>query len=227
MAPVRAVFLVSVVACLSTAWSVPPVPVVWILDNLSSIGGRAVTVVGAPRVVETPVGPAIEFDGKGDGLFLDLNPIAGLERFTVEALIEPAADGPAEQRFLHLAEQGSDNRVMLETRILPGATWCLDTYLRHDPDSLTLIDRARTHRADAWYAVALVYDGAKMKHFVDSVLDAEGSVRFAPIGQGRTSIGVRQNKVSWFKGRMALVRVTPEALTPERLLRVSRKTTRE
>ena len=82
----------------------------------------AVSVVGSPRVVKTPFGRAVEFDGKGDGLFLDVNPIAGLQRFTVEALIEPAGDGPAEQRFLHLAEDGSENRAMLETRILPGGT---------------------------------------------------------------------------------------------------------
>ena len=176
--------------------------VVWHIDNLSSIGGHAVSVVGSPRVVKAPFGRAVEFDGKGDGLFLDVNPIAGLQRFTVEAFIEPAADGPAEQRFLHLAEDGSENRAMLETRILPGGTWCLDTFLRHDPASLTLIDRSKTHPASAWHAVALVYDGEKMSHFVDGIRDAEGAVAFAPIGPGRTSIGVRQNKVSWFKGKI-------------------------
>jgi len=193
----------------------------WTLDNLSTIGGHPVVVVGAPRLVRTPVGPAIEFDGKGDGLFLDVNPIAGLERFTIEAVVEPAGDGPAEQRFLHLSEAGSENRAMLETRILPGGVWCLDTFLRRDAGSLTLLDRGRTHRADEWHAVALVYDGATMAHFVDGVRDADGRVRFAPLAAGRTSIGVRQNKVSWFRGRIAHVRVTAEALAPERLLRVT------
>jgi hypothetical protein len=195
----------------------------WKLDNLSSIEGHAVTVLGAPRVVQTRIGPAIEFDGVDDGLLLDVNPIAGMERFTIEAVVEPAADGPAEQRFVHLSEQGSENRAMLETRILPGAGWCLDTYLRHDPGSLTLIDRSRVHPAGVWHAVALVYDGVRMAHFVDGALDAEGQVRFAPIGAGRVSIGVRQNRVSWFKGRIALVRITAEALPPERLLRVASK----
>ncbi len=194
--------------------------VLWPIDSLSSIGGHPVSVVGSPRVVTTPFGRVVEFDGKGDGLFLDVNPIAGLQRFTVEALIEPAPDGPAEQRFLHFAEDGSENRAMLETRILPGGTWCLDTFLRHDPASLTLIDRSRTHPASAWHTVALVYDGEKMSHFVDGVRDAEGAVAFAPIGPGRTAIGVRQNKVSWFKGKIGLVRVTPEALSQARLLRV-------
>jgi hypothetical protein len=197
------------------------VSMTWTLDNLSAIGGHAAAVVGAPRVVQTPVGAAIEFDGKGDGLFLDANPIAGLERFTIEALIEPAADGPAEQRFLHLSESGSENRAMLETRVLPGGVWCLDTYLRHDPGSLTLVDRGRTHAAGEWHAVALTFDGTTMAHFVDRVRDGLGAVRFPPIGAGRTSIGVRQNRVSWFKGRIALVRVTAEALAAERLLHVT------
>jgi hypothetical protein len=232
MTPVRTVFAVLAVACLVAGARVrgtapgqlrgtaPSLPVVWTLDNLSSVGGNPVTVVGTPRVVRTPVGPAVQFDGTGDGLFLDVNPIAGLERFTIEALIEPSADGPAEQRFLHLSEQGSEDRAMLEIRILPGAAWCLDTFLRHGPDSLTLLDRDRTRPAGAWHAVALVYDGAAMAHFVDGVRDAVGTVRFGPLGAGRTSIGVRQNKASWFRGRIAAVRVSAEALSPERLLRV-------
>jgi hypothetical protein len=196
--------------------------ITWKLDNLVSIGGHAVTVVGAPRVVQTPAGPAIEFDGRSDGLFLEVNPIAGHERFTLEAVIEPDADGPAEQRFLHLSEHASEHRAMLETRVLPGSLWCLDTYLRDAADSLTLIDRNKTHSADAWHAVALVYDGRTMRHFVDGSLDAEGAVHFEPLGAGRTSIGVRQNKASWFKGRIALVRVTGDPLPPERLLRPPR-----
>jgi len=191
----------------------------WTLDNLSSIGGHPVTVVGTPRVVETEVGRAVAFNGSTDGLFLDVNPIAGQSRFTIEALFEPDSDGPAEQRFLHLQETSSSSRAMMETRILPDRTWCLDTYLRHDPSMLTLIDRQKTHAADRWHTVALVYDGATMAHFVDGVREAEGRLAFVPIGAGRTSIGVRQNLTYWFKGKIRLVRVSPEALPAEKLLK--------
>jgi hypothetical protein len=34
---------------------------------------------------------------------------------------------------------------------------------------------------------------------------------------GRTSIGVRQNRVSWFKGAIAEVRFTPAALPADQL----------
>jgi len=194
----------------------------WIVDNLATIGGHKVSVVGSPRAVHTPVGGAVEFNGGTDGLLVDANPIQGLPQFTVEALIEPAADGPAEQRFLHLSETGCENRLMMETRLLPDRSWCLDTFLRYGDASLTLIDRQRTHPVGGWHAVALVFDGTTMAHYVDGVREVAGDVAFKTLGAGRASIGVRQNLVSWFKGRIRLVRFTPEALPVARLMTVPR-----
>jgi beta-xylosidase/acetyl esterase/lipase len=189
-------------------------PVVWTLDNLSKIGGHAVTVAGAPRVVQTPGGRAIEFNGTTDGLFVDANPLVGLERFTIDVLFEPAADGPEEQRFVHFEEAGSGNRALIELRRLPDATWTLDTFLRHGAASLTLIDRARTHPTGRWHTASLTYDGATMTHYVDGVREASGSVAFRPLAAGRTSIGVRQNRVSWFKGRIREIRIAPGVVIP-------------
>ena len=197
--------------------------VVWPLDNLVRIGGHSVTVVGAPRVVSTTVGRAIEFNGATDGLVVEVNPIDGLDRFTVEALFEPSPDGPEEQRFLHISETGSERRLMMETRMLPDRTWCLDTYLRMEAPGLTLIDRVKTHSADSWHVASLTYDGRTMTSYVDGVRELSGEVSFAPLKPGRTSIGVRQNLVSWFKGRIALVRVTPGALPASGLLTVPKR----
>ena len=110
---------------------------VWRLDRLDRIGGHEVEAVGAPRVVETSAGKAVEFDGARDGLVVAANPIAGLRAFTIEAIVEPALDGPEEQRFLHIQESDNENRALLELRMLPGARWCLDTYLRHGETGLT------------------------------------------------------------------------------------------
>ena len=63
--------------------------VLWLLDNLESIGGHEVRVEGDPRVIETPHGKAIEFDGIDDGIFLDVHPLAGKTEFTAEVLFKP------------------------------------------------------------------------------------------------------------------------------------------
>lgn len=196
----------------------PSAAVLWTLDNLTSIGRHPVTVVGSPSVVRTSLGSAVEFNGATDGLFLDVNPLQGLAKFTVEVLLAPAADGPEEQRFLHVQESGADHRALLELRISPAKAWCLDTFLRFDPPGLTLIDRNLVHPAGSWHTVALVYDGRIMAHYVDGKRELAGPVAFGPMGAGRTSIGVRQNRVSWFKGQIRLVSFSPEALPAARLL---------
>jgi hypothetical protein len=216
-----AVVAVAIIAAAPTHARRADGAVIWNLDNLTSIAGHPVTVIGAPKVMSTPQGKAVEFNGASDGLLLDVNPIEGLSRFTVEAVLAPAPDGPEEQRFLHISETGSERRLMMETRILPDRTWCLDTYLRHEAPGLTLIDRTKTHPGGTWHAAALTYDGKTMASYVDGVRELSGEVPFAPLGAGRISIGVRQNKVSWYKGRIRLIRISPEALPPARLLTAS------
>ena len=191
---------------------------VWRIDQLERIGGHAVEVVGAPRLVETSAGKAVEFDGAHDGLVVAANPIAGLRAFTIEVIVEPAIDGQEEQRFLHIQESGSENRALVELRMLPGARWCLDTYLYHGKTGLTLIDRDQRHPAGQWHAVALTFDGQTMTHYVDRLRQGSGTVVFPAMGPGRTSLGVRQNLISHFKGRIRLVRFTPAALTADALL---------
>jgi hypothetical protein len=193
--------------------------VVWQVDSLERIGGHPVTVLGSPRVVDAPGGRAVEFDGIDDGLVLDSNPLAGLERFTAEVLFEPAPGGPEEQRFLHFEESDTGNRALIELRLLPGAGWCLDTFLRYGQASLTQIDRSLLHPAGRWHAAALSFDGRTMTHYVDGVRELAGDVAFKPLGPGQTSIGVRLNRRSWFKGRIRTVRVTPEVLPADRLLK--------
>lgn len=194
-------------------------PVIWQIDNLSQIGGHPVRPVGAPEVVTEDGRRAVRFNGRSDGLFLDANPLEGLARFTVEVVFLPDADGPAEQRFLHFEEASGGARALVETRILDGGRWCLDTFLRDSTASLALIDRAKTHAAGTWHTAALTYDGATMAHYVDGVKELEGQVKIRPQGPGRTSIGVRQNLVHWFKGRIRLVRITPDVVPAVGLLR--------
>ncbi len=198
-----------------------PAAVEWTIDNLTSIGGHAVRVVGTPRVVETEVGRALEFNGSSDGIIVAANPIEGLTQFTIEVLFSPAPDGPPEQRFLHIEDTGEGgNRALIETRMLGDGRWCLDTFLKNGPASLALIDRAQTHPAAHWYVASLAYDGRGMSHYVNGVRELSGNVTFGPLAKGQTSLGVRQNLVYWFKGRIRTLRVTPKALDAGALMQV-------
>jgi hypothetical protein len=191
---------------------------VWTLRDVTRVAGHVTEVVGAPRLAGSGADTAIVFDGQGDGLFVPANPVAGWSAFTIEVRFKPDGSGGEEQRFLHL-EDDLKHRVLMETRVRE-RQWSLDTFLFQDAEHrLTLLDRTRQHPTDRWYWVALVYDGAKMSHYVNGELELAGEVDFKPMTAGRTSIGVRQNRVSWFKGAIAEVRFTPTARSADRLRR--------
>lgn len=194
---------------------------VWRVDNLTQVGGHVVTVTGGPRVEEVAGGRALRFDGVKDGLFVPDIPFAGAKAYTIEILFYPAGDGPAEQRFWHAQEQGP-SRALIETRLDGKGGWWLDTFITNQASGggVTLIDPAKVHPADRWYWVALRYDGARMAHFVDGRKELERAAVFAPLGQGQISLGVRQNRVHWFKGLIREVRYHREALPDGRLQRV-------
>lgn len=182
----------------------------WRFDNLSRVGGHDVTLVGAPVVVQTDRGPAVSFNGSSDGLLIEANPLAGLARFSLEVVFRPAAGGPEEQRFVHVQESASENRALVELRMTRDGQWALDTFLRSPARGLTLLDRSKTHPAGRWHVATLTYDGRTMAHYVDGVRELSGEVAFEPLGAGRTSIGMRQNRVSWFKGEVHAIRVSPQ-----------------
>ena len=70
----------------------------------------------------------------------------------------------------------------------------------------------KQHPADQWYWVALVYDDKKMLSYVNGKKELEGIVDFPPMTSGDISIGVRLNKVNWFKGLIKEIRFHPAAL---------------
>ncbi len=191
--------------------------ITWTLRDITRVGGLSTEIVGEPKVAGTGPHAAIVFDGQGDGIFVPANPLADLKAFTIEVRFKPAGSGGEEQRFLHIEDE-LKHRILMETRTLD-RQWSLDTFLfQDDGHKLTLLDRTKLHPTDRWYQVALVYDGAKMTSYIDGKLELTGNVEFAPMTTGRTSIGVRQNLRSWFKGEIAEVRFTPAALPPKKLL---------
>jgi hypothetical protein len=191
----------------------------WIVSELIVPNTVGVSIRGEPRVVASPWGDAVAFDGRGDAIFLDHNPLAGRDRFTIEVVMRPHGGGPPEQRYLHFGEPDGD-RVLLETRVTPDRRWYHDSYVRSGEQGLALIDPTLLHPTDEWYHVALVFDRGWFATYLDGRLELEGSLEFEPLPEGRTSIGVRMNEVHWYRGEFQRIRITDRPLQPEEFIRL-------
>ena len=192
--------------------------VTWKIDNLKKIGGNSVTILGEPKIIKTDTGKAIEFDGVDDGIFLNTNPLAGMSEFTVEAVFRPEVGGGAEQRWFHIeGAETAETRAMLEIR-LNGNEWFLDTFIKSGENRLPLYAENFKHPAGIWYHITLVFDGKEMRHYVNGKLELAGNLTIKPMENGQTSIGVRQNKVYWFKGAVRKARFTNRALAPNEFM---------
>jgi arylsulfatase A-like enzyme len=202
----------------------PPKAEVWTFDRLETVGGYKTTVLGEPKIIDSPVGKAVEFDGVDDALFVDNHPLAGAETFTFEAIFRPDG-GPREQRWFHLSEQDpatgadTDNRMLFEIRVVDDK-WFLDSYNQSGSASKALMNKTALHPLGDWYHVASVYDGKEFSNYVNGVKEGSAELQLAPHGPGHASIGVRINKVFYFKGAVHLARFTRKALAPSEFLKV-------
>ena len=92
--------------------------------------------------------------------------------------------------------------------------------MKSNDEGYTLFAKRHEHPMGPWYHAALVVDGDRMQHFVNGEIELSRPIEFRPQGEGRTSIGMRINRVSWFKGAIREVRFTPRPLSPEEFLGV-------
>jgi hypothetical protein len=58
-----------------------------------------------------------------------------------------------------------------------------------------------------------------MRHYVNGAPECAARIALAPLGPGRTAIGMRANRVHWFKGAIRRARFTPRALKPDEMLK--------
>ncbi len=191
----------------------------WRFDAAGRIGGRQPERAGAPQVIATEHGPAVLFDGVDDALFLDENPLQGLAAYTVEVLFRPDAGGGEEQRFFHAGTVDAD-RLLFETRPAGAGGWALDAFVQSGDGSATLLDRARAHPLGGWHWVAAVAGAGRFASFVDGEPELSRGLALGPAPAGGLSLGCRRNRVSWFRGAIARVRVSPQALPARDLLRL-------
>lgn len=172
-------------------------------------------VAGNPKIISSPYGNAIQFDGENDGFFLANNPLKNLTCFTVEVLIKPDLNGPKEQRFLHIGDIDGD-RLMIETRLTNDNQWFLDTYVQSGQFQKTLIDPKLIHPIGTWYHVALTLDkNGQITNYINGKMEIKSQIDFKPINSGKMSIGVRRNKVYWYKGAIYKIKISPEVLEPK------------
>lgn len=195
--------------------------ITWLFEDVHRIGGHKTELLGDPKVILTPQGKAILFDGVDDAIYVPSHPLAGAQTFTWEAVFRP--DGGAfEQRWFHLAEQenGADtgNRMLYEIRVT-GGHWYLDSFVASKTGSKPLLNKEHLHPIGQWYHVATVYDGKQFRNYVNGKLEGSADVQFAPQNAGRSSIGVRINKVNYFQGAVRLSRFTKRALRVDEFIK--------
>ena len=188
-------------------------PLLWEFDNLEKIDGHKPNVIGTPRRIITERGRVLSFNGLGDGLFMPTHPLQGAKQFTVEILFRPSVGGEREQRFFHMQEDGSENRVMFETRLVGNDHWFLDTFVKSGEQETTLYAENFPHELGPWHHVALVVDGKQMRHYVNGKFEMSAPHEFAPLGPGKTSVGMRINEVYWYRGDIRSARFTRQVLS--------------
>ncbi|HEX3755814.1 MAG TPA: LamG-like jellyroll fold domain-containing protein [Rhizomicrobium sp.] len=210
--------------------------VVWNIDRLDRIGGNPAHVDGQPKIITTPGGKAVAFDGIHDGLFVDKHPLAGFSQFTFEALVRPDG-GEQAQRWFHLAQTDpvtgldattspanptadKNPRFTFELRVVDGDKVYFESFTHGLTYTSALSDKTKLHPIGRWYVVTQTYDGTTHRSFVDGVLEKEGPLAYTPQGPGHSSIGIRINHVSPFKGAVMRARFASRALAPSDFMKV-------
>jgi hypothetical protein len=190
----------------------------WEIDSLEKIAGAKVTVSGDPEVVESAQGMAVRFDGDGDRLLVDTNPLGDAQEFTIEIIFNPADAYPDnwEPRFFHIeAADNPNRRITIELRLNDKKQWYLDGYIKSETSQFTLIDSTKVHPVGQWAHAAVTYKEREFVSYVNGVRELIGQVDYLPIAaHAQTSIGARMNQVHWFKGDVAKVRISPRVLAP-------------
>jgi hypothetical protein len=189
----------------------------WKLAKIFKDMPQGIELSGKPEIVDSKYGKAVFFNGLSDGIFLNKMPLSGLTEFTIEVIFQPQSGGNFEQRFLHFGETQGD-RVLLELRST-GTDWYFDAFIKVADQNCTLIEPRLLHPLDKWYHVAYVIDNGKLTTYINGIKELEGNIIMSPLKGDKTSIGVRQNAVSWFKGNIFKIRITGEVLQPESFIK--------
>ncbi len=235
-------------ACASPK-SPAPDSLVWNINSLTTIGGAPTKALGNPRVVDTPYGAAVDFDGNGDRLLVDTNPVGDATEFTIEIIFNPEDAYPdnLEPRFFHIESPDNPNRrITIELRLNDKKQWYLDAYIKSEQSQFTLIDPTKVHPVGKWAHAAITYKNREFVSYVNGEKELIGQVlivgghiahvrgehpalsrRNQPKKFLRTNrqpdIGARMNQVHWFNGKILQVRISPRVLSTAEFLTLPNK----
>jgi len=205
-------------ACSATVKTPTNPAAMWQLDSLDNIAGHPVIKTGAPRLVKTEQGTAVRFDGDGDRLLVDANPLGDATEFTIEIIFNPADAYPnnLEPRFFHIQSfDNPDRRLTIELRLNDKKQWYLDAYIKSEKSQITLIDPTKVHPVGEWAHAAITYKNREFVSYVNGKKELVGEVDYLPIAvDAKTSIGARMNLVHWFNGDIAKVKISKTVLAP-------------
>lgn len=188
----------------------------WLMANLLSENSSKLTINGKPKIVDSPYGEAVYFNGIDDAFFLNEMPLNSLQEFTVEMIFNPDVNGIFEQRVLHIGESRAD-RMLLEIRSVD-SNWYFDGYAVSETNKKALANEKLVHPLGKWHHVAFVVTPNSLTTYVNGKQELQEPFSFLPIKTGQTSIGVRLNKVSWFKGAIYKIRITPRQIKPNEFI---------
>ena len=204
------------------AWTIADDKVIiWKIKDPNLVGGMKPLVLGNPVIKVEGKDSSIYFNGIDDGLIVPVIPIEGWSTFTIEVLFKPESDGPIAPRFIHF-EDTALNRGTFELRLTKNGQWYLDAFLKNGKTNkgLTLIDSTKLHPTGSWYWATLVYNDKKMSSYINGKKELEGEIDFPAMTKGNISLGVRLNKVNWFKGEIREIRFHPAILDAKALQRL-------
>jgi hypothetical protein len=164
---------------------------------------------GNDVVVKAPLpGAALGFDGSDDQVNLPFLFDPGATNFTAEAWVKPTlVDGNA-----HIFVQQNDGTGTGRTFLAIGSANKFYTFLGGSALSGTT-----TVSANTWYHVAVTWDGATLRLFVNGAEEASASASIVN-ADGTMILGTGKSGVLPFQGAMDEVRFWTRALCKEELL---------
>lgn len=195
----------------------------WAIDSVDAIAGHATERAGNPEVITDGAFKAVSFDGEGDRLLVDNNPLHGASEFTIELIFKAndAYPNNSEPRLFHIeSELNVDRRVTIELRLNPQKQWALDTFIKSELTKFTLLDMTLTHPVAVWAHAAITYKDKLFVSYVNGTQElATEEVEYLAIDPtATTSIGARMNLQDWFNGAISEVAITPKALAPDQFV---------